>query len=395
MGPISQKLSWSLMVVLVAGLLLMSCGQPPAATSTPQSSIPTVKSPTAAPVATWEQKWETVLAEAKKEGSVAVYTNWGAPIRTAVTEAFGRKYGINVEVSPFSRGDEILAKFQAEKRAGLRIASVIGTGTGGLLQTIKPEGVLTPIETLLILPEVRDPKAWNGGKIPYADKEGMALSMSSQLHVMLAYNTDLIKEGEIASVKDVLKPQYKGKLIMSDPSLSGGGSASITHLANIYWGEAGTVDFLTRLIKDQGVVIERDKRLLVETVARGKYVIGMGPSPDNLKEFMSAGAPIKIAKTQESTLLTAGNGAFGIPTGFANPNATTVFINWLLTKEGQTVFAESARSPSMRVDVPTTGIDPAFISTPGGQYYIEGEEHNKLLDPMMKAAKKIMDEAAK
>ena len=49
----------------------------------------------------------------------------------------------------------------------------------------------------------------------------------------------------------------------------------------------------------------------------------------------------------------------------AHPNASLVFINWLLTKEGQTIFQKVYGTPSARLDVDMTGIDPAFIPQEG------------------------------
>ncbi len=49
----------------------------------------------------------------------------------------------------------------------------------------------------------------------------------------------------------------------------------------------------------------------------------------------------------------------------AHPNAALVFLNWLLTREGQAIFQKSYGTPSTRIDVDTTGIDPAFIPQEG------------------------------
>ncbi len=48
-----------------------------------------------------------------------------------------------------------------------------------------------------------------------------------------------------------------------------------------------------------------------------------------------------------------------------HPNAARVYINWLLSKEGQTYFSKSQGYPSRRVDVPTEGLNPAYISVEG------------------------------
>lgn len=84
-----------------------------------------------------------------------------------------------------------------------------------------------------------------------------------------------------------------------------------------------------------------------------------------------AGAPIKGAHT-EGVVWQPAN--FGRIKGGPHPNATLVFINWLLTKEGNAVFAQ------FYYDVPTrVGVGPFLV--PGAVpdkmppvYYLTHEE---------------------
>ncbi len=184
-------------------------------------------------------------------------------------------------------------------------------------------------------------------------------------------------------------------MTLNDPSVTGAGNAAIAHIGYNLWGEAETVDFLKRLITDQEIVIQRDNRLHMESVARGKYAIGLAPWTQMVGEFLSLGAPIKLADVKEDNRITVSGGALAVPTQFAHPNAARVFVNWLLTKEGQTIFAKTFGSPSTRVDVPTDGIDPLFVPRPGQKYYTESEEWTAAQGKWLEIAKKIMDETAK
>ncbi|MBI4331211.1 MAG: hypothetical protein HY673_08020 [Chloroflexi bacterium] len=64
-----------LAILVLVGLPFVAC-QPPAAPTgiTP----PVVKPPAISSKQAWEQKWETAVAEGKKEGSVSVYALWGS-----------------------------------------------------------------------------------------------------------------------------------------------------------------------------------------------------------------------------------------------------------------------------------------------------------------------------
>ncbi len=372
---------------------------PPAAKVTTPAPKPKVTTPAAKPTkpagAAWEQKWNTTLAEAKKEGTLAVYMLWRPSTRTALTEGFKKKFGIDVEFTPFSRGSDLLAKVQAEQRAGLFNVDVFGAGNPTLLLTMKPEGLLGSMKPMLILPEVLDGKGWRGGEVPFTDDEGLAVSLIGVNIRTLAYNTDLVKEGEITSYEDLLKPQYKGKITMNDPTVTGAGNAVISHLGHSLWGEEKTKTFLTRLIKEQNVEIQRDNRIHMESVARGKFAIAIAPLPDLVAEFTELKAPVKSALIKEDTRLTAAAGAMGVPTQFAHPNAAAVFVNWLLTKDGQTVFSQSWGNPATRADVTVEGINPLFVPQPGVKYFTETVDAMNARNKWLTLSKKVIEDARK
>jgi ABC-type Fe3+ transport system substrate-binding protein len=48
-----------------------------------------------------------------------------------------------------------------------------------------------------------------------------------------------------------------------------------------------------------------------------------------------------------------------------HPNAAKVYLNWLLSREGQTTFARGVGYVSSRVDVPTDHVLPWRIPEPG------------------------------
>ncbi len=343
----------------------------------------------------WEQKWQTILTEAKKEGTVSIYGTWRPATRNALTPAFREKYGINLDFSPFSRGSEMAAKVEAEQRAGLYLVDFFGTGAPTLLTIMKPGGFLGPIEPYLILPEVLDGKAWFGGSLVFQDKERLGLSFSAMVVPTILYNTNMIKDGEITSHRDVLKPQYKGKITFNDPTVTGGGPALMAHLGENLWNEAQASDYLRRLVKEQDVVIERDNRAHIETVARGKYAIGLAPATPNAAEFMDLGAPVKYVPLKEDNRTTIASGGIGAAKKLAHPNAATVFLNWLLTKEAQTLFAVNQGLPSIRLDAPTSNIDPILIPKQGEKYYWETEEFVMAQDKWARLSKQIIDEALK
>ncbi|MBI4331894.1 MAG: extracellular solute-binding protein [Chloroflexi bacterium] len=333
------------------------------------------------------------MAEAKKEGRVTIYNILGQEPRIAISQAFMAKFGIEAEFASFSRAVEVMAKVQAENRAGLFLADLFFVGTSTNIASMKPAGLLGAMEPLLMLPEVTDPRTWTGGKFPFVDKDKQVIAISAVTRRNIVHNTDFIKKGEITSYKDMLKPQYKGRISLNDPTISGSGAAFLAFLALRVWNLDEASEFLTRLVRQQEAVIQRDQRQQVEWIARGRLAIGLAPHPETLVEFVGAGAPLNVATMKEGTYGIAGTGAFSVPDKFAHPNAAKVFVNWLLTREGQTVFARSYGSPSMRIDVSAEGIDPMFLQQPEEKVFFDDEEMILFRARVQDIAKEIIDNA--
>ncbi|MDP2644898.1 MAG: extracellular solute-binding protein [Desulfobacterales bacterium] len=298
------------------------------------------------------------------------------------------KYGINLDFVA-GRGSEIIPKMQAEQRAGLYLADIIAQGTNTFLTSMKPMGLLGQIEPLLILPEVLDPKAWPDGQIPFPDKEHTVIPMTMKAQRYFTYNTTLIKKGELTSYKDALNPEYEGKINLIDPSNQGSGNAFFSFLTRLWSLEEAKV-FLRRLITDQKVVLTRSYRGQVESVAKGKYAIGLGTQGSAVEHFLRIGAPISDVPLKEVSA-SHENGVVAIPKTMAHPNAGTVFLNWLLTKEGQTIFSQGTGAPVMRVDVSSEGINPTFMIKPGDKVFYDSEEYINFKGRMKKVAKEIID----
>ncbi len=353
--------------------------------------IPAQASP-AAPAGS-KQRWDALVAAAKKEGTVSLYAIWRPQTRTALTDAFKAKYGINVEFTPFSRGADLMAKVNTEQRAGLYLADVFGAGSNTFLSVMKPAGVLGKIEPLLMLPEVLDGKHWSPGRVPFVDKDKTFIAMISSIQRNIVYNTNLIKKGEITDYPDLLKPQYKGKITMNDPTVTGAGVDFMIHLAVNIWDMARAKDYLTRLIGQQQTVLQRDNRLQVEEVVRGKYAIGLAPNPDSMATFLNLGTPLDVVIFKQGVRVTSAAGAVGVPSKFPHPNAAKLFVNWLLTKEGQTIFSKGFGNPSLRADVSTEGFNTIFLPQPGEKIFPDSEDFLSHTDEVMKMSKQILDTA--
>ncbi len=373
----------SLFIMMVLAALAVSCS--------PVGPVATPSTPTgaAAPQKPADSEWDRLVAEAKKEGTVMIYAVWRPQTRQEISDAFYNKYGIRVDMLAFSRGAELLAKLQTEKSARLKIVDVFGAGGPTLVGTVKPEGFLGTIAPLLVLPEVLQDNAWRGGRLPYLDKDRTAFGLIATPYRYILVNTDLVKPGEVTTYKDLLDPKWKGKIVFNDPSVTGAGSGMLGHLARDIWNELEALDFLRGILK-QEPAITRDNRLQVEWVARGKNPVGLAANAEIVANFLELGAPLSFVMVKEGVFVSPGAGGLSVPVEPAHPKATQLFINWLLTKEGQTAFVKGFGNPSTRLDVSTEGIDPLFIPAPNEKVFLDSEDHILLRSRLLKPASEVM-----
>ena len=117
----------------------------------------------------WQQEWERTVEAAKKEGQVNVYM-WST-ISVLDAGAFQKEYpGIKV-LGVSGRRGQIENRIFTERRAGKYLADIITHGVNPNATLFYPAGMLAPIKSALILPEVLDKSKWWNGKHYYADPE--------------------------------------------------------------------------------------------------------------------------------------------------------------------------------------------------------------------------------
>lgn len=376
-----MKISLSSMLggLIITPMLRFGCAPMGGVPATPGAS------PAGAPGPSSSNTWDELVKAAQKEGNVTIYGAELGAAKDAIRQSFKVKYGIDID-STEGRPAEILAKLTAERRAGLYLGDVGLMGNSTFIADVRPLEITVPLGSLLVLPEVTDPAKWRTGRIPYLDKEGHSLAMVAMAIQCSIYNSDLVKEGEITSFLDYLTPKWKGKMVLSDPAVAGNANNFFTTQATQNWGKEKTLEILRQLAA-QEPVMTRDQRLLLEWVARGKYPVGIGQSSAMFNEFKRMGTPIAYARLKEPPQMSSGSGNVFVFDKAPHPNAAKLFVNWLLTKEGATVWSQGQGYPSQRVDVSKEGFDPLIIPPPDGM--IPGEDYLKTQGEMRKVAQDV------
>jgi ABC-type Fe3+ transport system substrate-binding protein len=360
---------------------------PPKPTSAPSAaptSAPAVAAPTtpsAKPTAA-ASEWDQVVAAANAEKTVAVATYAGTGHRKVI-EAFQAAYpGIQVEHSQFqSSSRDYIPRVLQELKAGLHSFDLALMPPQEMLRQLRPVDGLAPIRPALIRPDVLDDKNWlDNFESGFLDKDkrwGYALVSLKSDDFWI--NTEMVNESEIRSLKDILDPKWKGKIVGGDPRTKGSGFQPATVMRLMTSGD----DIMKRLYVDQEVVVSADARQLTEFMVRGRYPIGVGAIDRViLKDFQAQGIGngLKPIDIPEGTYLYSQTGILWMLNGPPHPNAAKVYANWLLSKEGGAAWSEHIGDNSRRSDVPVA--DESKVPTRGVQYLnIQAED---LLDEQQK-----------
>lgn len=353
----------------------------------------------AATAADFEKEWADLVAAAKKEGVVSIAAG-GAPSRNYrdIFAAFTKKFGIKVEVS---RGgaNSTISRVLAERKTGKYTMDVALISVRIHNQRLEPSGSLIPFEPLLIHPEVLDKSKWYGGRYWYGDKE-LKYTFFYTAGVIdglrFWYNTQKVSAKDIASIKspdDLLDPKWKGKIAaqaMEDPS-------GIRQMIDSWQTEGMGPDWVRKFLTQADVGFSADRRILETWLVGGRFPIKAPTgAEEELRTLAEKGIPIKegVIPAQQGMLRASGSGC--CMSAFKNaphPNAAKLFINWFLTKEGQTLLHTTIPNlsvSSLRNDVPFGEVIPEQRRTPGKTYLYpdadpeSGARNKKIQDEIMK-----------
>ena len=177
-------------------------------------------------------------------------------------------------------------------------------------------------------------------------------------------NTNQVKPEDIATAKDLLRPEFRGKIASFDPRRGGSGEATAVYLL-VTRGE----EYVWQLYFGQKVVSTTNFRQLAEWVGRGVYSIGLASRESETQRFRKEGLAIAVVNLQDAPgFLVGGRSVLKLVNRSPHPNAATVLLNWLASREGQELFSRTSLQPSRRVDVRVKEIPDYVLPQPGVKY---------------------------
>ncbi len=317
---------------------------------------------------------QLLLEGARKEGQVVLYS--AAIVNQALrpmADAFMKKYPF-IKLT-FWRGDteEIVAKLSAEVRAKNIVADLVeGTGVGELAVDA---GLTVPFTTPATdsLPEMyRDPRGnWVSTRVSYFG---------------VAYNTKLVPADQAPKTyDDLLDPRWKGKLAWRIGTSSG--TPLFLTTIRMARGEEKAREYFEKLAQQKIINFgSGSARTLVDRVIAGEFSIALNIFAHHPLISKAKGAPVNT-NLLEPTASTAGT--MIVPKGVRHPYAAMLLADFILSQEGQGIFAKAEYFP-VRPDVaPLETLAPVVPKTAGvKELFVSSEQLNRYND----SSQKIFDE---
>lgn len=265
----------------------------------------------------------TNLIEAgKKEGKVVAYGSLESDNADAVFQVFKKKTGIEVDYWRAS-ATKVMDRALSEYRAGKPLFDMIITNDAPMQIMVK-EGIFTKYDS----PSAKD-----------FTKESIDPNLGPRYRnviIGVIYNKDVIKPADAPkSLEDLVKPQYRGKLVMPDPT---------QHTTTTQW-----VASLEKLMgKEKAEKYIRDlaaqKPVLVESLLPAAERVSTGETPIGISYvkyvyiFGQRGAPMDYVRLGKMM----GDGHYvALGSKAPHPNAGKALIDFFLGQESMSIMAKS------------------------------------------------------
>jgi iron(III) transport system substrate-binding protein len=275
--------------------------------------------------------WNSVLQKATKEGRVTLYTSLQPPVIRRLVADFQKAYpGIQVEASRAS-GGPLLAKIDMERETQADGGDVLISSELGWLEA-------RAAEKALFQPTGPAAAAW-----PAKYLVAGAVVIGALEPFVIAYNSNAVQT-EVKSYTDLLKPEFRGaKMGITDIN------SSTTQVAFYDWLEKTSGSEFMQKLSAQRPRVYPGTVAPTQAVASGEIIASVASNPSAIFALVEQGAPIKYAVPKPARGFSYGVAAFRWS---KRPNASQVFVDYLMSKRGQQQWNGKGESAS-----PLSGIE--------------------------------------
>src|SRR3954470_8669684 len=215
-----------------------------------------------------------LIAEAKKQREVVIYTSLNLKDSVPITEAFEKKTGLKVQLWRAS-SEKVLQRAVTEARAGRFACDIIETN-GPEMEASYREQLLEEFWS----PHFKDlpPAAFPKHRHWIADRFNF---------FTIGYNTNLVKPEEVPnSYEDLVHPRWAGRVGLEGSDVDWFGAVVKS------MGEERGVSFFRKLAESKPQ-IRTGHTLMAELVASGEIPLAATIYNHNIERLIVKGAPVK------------------------------------------------------------------------------------------------------
>ena len=319
-----------------------------------------------------QAEWDALVAAAQEEGELIVLAG-GTEL--PIYDHFAELFDLDLTISP-GGSSEVVSRVLLEREQGIYDADVAMLGPSSTRRLLAAD-TFQPLEPLLMLPDVLDrSEGWQFDFIPWdaQDTEQQYVTyavaqIATNFMTQLWYNTETVSQEDLDNLQswdDLLDDRWKGRILIGD--LSAGSAGGDQAVAWLFLGQ----DWLERLLREMDVQVTgrggTEIREYCDILARGDADIATfaGDAGDCLADARDLSLPVDEIQYsfQEGTIGTL-RSAMAVVDQAPNPNAAKLWVNWLLSKEGQTVWNElnaeaEPQRLALRTDVPQGNVSDAL-----------------------------------
>ena len=265
------------------------------------------------------------LEKAKQEGRLVFYTSWGLSDADYVIKAFEKKYPfLKIELAR-STSEKTLNRLLTEHRAQSFLGDVVAISgiQSGILKT---KGILDRYQSS---ESTHFPSEW-------IDPQGYGFGLHQTIYVM-SYNTRLVPAAAIPKdYEDLVNPRWKGQLGWETEEYYFFGA-----LLKLRGREKG-MEFWRR-VAEQKVNFRNGYNLLAELVSAGEFPVAVSLYQHRVDEYIDKRAPVQSVVT--NPLIGGDPNRISLLRGASHPHAAKLFIDFMLSLEGQKLLQDRGRSP--------------------------------------------------
>jgi iron(III) transport system substrate-binding protein len=271
----------------------------------------------------------SVASTALAEEKLMIYTSMKESMMGKLRDAFKKKHP-DIKMDYYSAGaGKLMAKIATERQSGKLAADMLWHSEVPDFFQLKDQKMFEKY----VSPEAKNVKS------TVTDPDGFFIP--ARLGTLgIVYNTKKVKTPP-KGWSDLTSPEFKNAFGIANPSLSGTSFMSIAMIVNTFGWE-----FIQKL-KENGAKMGHGSGQVVDDTASGDYKGSIGVdyiAEDKIRK----GANLAIVFPKEMLVIPSPVAIFK---GTPNMNAAKKFVDFLLSKEGQTVVAASGTLP-IRSDVP-------------------------------------------